>query len=429
MRRFDMVAKIGGVSVVMGIICTAIYSIGFPIAVVVVVFAVMQATIWGYWLMRSDRFAQQMEMFKLAVSFASDQIVITDKEGIIVYANEALKKLTGFEPSEVIGKKTGTKDLWGGQMEKEFYKNMWDTLTIRKQIFKGEIRNRRRNGEQYTALASIAPVLTSFGSVAYFVAIERDITKEKAVDRMKTEFISLASHQLRTPLSAIKWFVELMTDGSMGKLSVEQNDALTNIKDSTERMIALINDLLNISRLESGRLTIEPKLLEVDTLVNSLKKEVETLASEKQVKLVIDVGDGIPKIKLDPQLMGEIWVNLLSNAIKFTLEKGEVDWRLYVKDGELITEVKDSGVGIPKEDQVRLGERFFRANNISSITNLGTGLGLYLIKSILSAAGGRMWFESEESKGSTFWVAIPMEGMRAHEGEVEMSGKQEKTVK
>ena len=362
-----------------------------------------------------------LEKFKLAVDNVGDHIVITDSEGIVLYANKAVEKITGFSPEEVVGKKVGTKELWGGLMGLKFYQKLWQTIKIDKKMFVGELTNRRRNGQKYIAAASIAPVLNKRGEIIYFVGVERDVTKAKEIDQMKTDFISLASHQLRTPLSAMRWFLEMLLSGDMGKLTKQQREVIKDIEESNDRMIELVNALLNISRIESGRIIVEPQWVNLKELVEGVVKDLEEYIKKKKQTVVVSVHPNLPKIRLDPKLVRQVYLNLISNAVKYTPEGGEINIFVSKKDKEVISQISDTGYGIPKEEQERIFERFFRASNVVKKEVGGTGLGLYLAKAVVKSSGGRIWFKSQEGKGTSFWFTLPLKGMKKKKGEVRLT--------
>ncbi|MFA6322798.1 MAG: ATP-binding protein [Candidatus Buchananbacteria bacterium] len=366
---------------------------------------------------KTEVLAKDLEKFKLAVANASDHIVITDADGIILYANQGAEKITGFTAKEIVGTKVGSKQNWGGLMSNSFYDNLWQTIRIKRKNFIGELSNHRKNGENYQVNVSISPILNNRNEVEFFVDIEHDITKEKQIDRAKTEFVSLASHQLRTPLSAINWFAEMLLSGDAGKLKKEQAEYLKEIYQSNQRMVELVNALLNVSRLELGTFMIEPEDVDIVEISRSVLSELSSLVAKKEITLKKSYSKEIPKtLKLDQKLTRIIFQNLLSNAIKYTPEKGQVDLSIGVEGKNLLIKVADNGYGIPTGQQEKIFTKLFRADNVREKDAEGTGLGLYIVKSILNQSGGKIWFESIEGKGTTFNVTIPLTGMKSKVG-------------
>lgn len=365
---------------------------------------------------KTETLAKDLEKFKMAVDNTSDSIVIADPEGIMIYGNKSIERTTGYKPEEAVGKKAGA--LWKTPMSLAYFQNMWNTIKKQKKTFIGEIQNKRKNGEVYTALISISPIIDKSGDIIYFVGIERDVTKEREVDREKTEFISLASHQLRTPLSAMKWYGEMLLDGDGGKLNREQKDFVENIYHANERMIALVNILLNISRIESGRLIINSHPVELVGIVKGVREEVDPLAEKKHISMSFEISKGLPKIRTDGKILHHILLNLITNSIKYSKANGSIHVVLSQKEGDILTYVRDTGVGIAKEEQGKVFQKFFRGKNVIKMETDGTGLGLYLVKYLVETLGGKIWFESEENRGTAFFYTLPVEGTKSRRGEV-----------
>lgn len=368
--------------------------------------------------MRKDQIAGLTNL-KLAVDNAYDHVVITDPEGMILYVNKAAEKLTGYTFEEMKGH---TPRLWGAQMGKSFYRSFWKTIKTEKKFFVGELQNKRKNGELYSAEIRVSPVLDENRNVRFFVGIERDITKEKEVDRMKTEFISLTSHQLMTPLTAIKLFLDFLSSERFGKLNKRQKEFVRRLTLSNENMIKLVSSLLNIARLESGRILVEPRPTDLYALAREVVQELKPKIKSKKQKVNIAAGQKIPLFNLDDNLIRNVYINLLTNAIKYTPKGGSIGIEIKISDGEVLCQVSDTGYGIPFDEQEKVFQKFFRAGNIRKVEPDGTGLGLYLVKLIVETAGGKIWFKSEEGRGTTFLFTLPISGMKARRGEVRLSG-------
>ncbi|MEI7690808.1 MAG: ATP-binding protein [bacterium] len=359
--------------------------------------------------------AKDLKKFQLAVENASDHIIITNPDGIILYANKGVNKITGFDVAEVINKKAGTKELWGGLMDQEFYQKLWQKIKIEKRPFEGEFKNKRKDGDEYEVAASITPILDEFDNVIFFVAIERDITKAKSIDRAKTEFVSLASHQLRTPLSAINWYTEMLIKGDAGPINKEQEDYLGEIARGNKRMVDLVNSLLNTSRLELGTFEINPEPTDLKQIAQEEIVEMKQVILDKKLKIVEDY-DITSKISVDPRLLRIFFQNLISNAVKYTPENGKITIEIKLEDPNVRITVADTGYGIPNDQQDKVFSKLFRADNIRALDTEGTGLGLYIIKSILDASGGQIDFTSKENEGTTFNILIPLTGMKEKSG-------------
>lgn len=232
----------------------------------------------------------------------------------------------------------------------------------------------------------------------------------RELDQLKTEFISVASHQLRTPLSAIKWVLKMLIDGDVGKLTREQKDLLEKGYQSNERMISLINDLLNVSRIEEERFQyrfVESSIVDV---VDRLVEEMRMMMEKKSLQFEKKIDRHIPLMRIDPQKMHLAIQNLLDNAIKYTPDGGKILVRIS-RDGEdIIFSIQDSGVGIPQDQVDRVFSKFFRGDNVIRMQTQGTGLGLFIARSIIEKHSGTISFESHEGRGTTFTFRIPIVG-------------------
>jgi signal transduction histidine kinase len=252
-----------------------------------------------------------------------------------------------------------------------------------------------------------APIMREEEKIGTLMILH-DVTREKMIERMKTEFVSISAHQLRTPLSAIKWTLKMFLDGDLGELTKEQREFLEKTYKSNERMINLINDLLNVTRIEEGRYLYRPVLADIvpicQSVIDSYKDEIE----KKNLKFEFKKPKELPKVRVDIEKISLAIQNLLENAILYNLPGGKIEISLELKENKVEFSIKDTGIGIAKDQQSRVFTKFFRAPNAMRMETEGSGLGLFITKNIIEAHGGEIWFESEEGKGSTFYFTLPV---------------------
>jgi signal transduction histidine kinase len=228
------------------------------------------------------------------------------------------------------------------------------------------------------------------------------------LDRMKSDIISIVAHQLRTPLSAIKWTLKILVDGDAGSITPEQRELLTKGFESNERMITLINDMLEVDRLESGKLTYNFAAIQFEELVQEMISDLIPLATQRSIRMeFVSSGQLLPKIKIDPEKMREVLQNLIDNAIKYTRERGTILIGVDLQGEELHFWVKDDGIGIPDEGKDKIFARFYRADNAIHAATDGSGLGLFIAQSVVKRHGGKILFESTLDVGTTFHVLLP----------------------
>ncbi|HJN62334.1 MAG TPA: HAMP domain-containing sensor histidine kinase [Candidatus Parcubacteria bacterium] len=226
--------------------------------------------------------------------------------------------------------------------------------------------------------------------------------------RMKSEFVSIVSHQLRSPLSNLKWAIELLMSGRIGKIEKKQLKYFVILKENNARMQELIFDLLIVSRIEQGRFPLKKKPFSLEELTKELISIFEPQVQATNIKIGFKDGKGLPHALADRHQIKLVVENLIDNAIRYTRNHSKIEIKIDEKNKSLYFEVKDKGVGIPKKDQKYIFQKFFRSENVLKYQTQGTGLGLYIAKSIVEGSGGKIGFISEENKGSTFWFTLPI---------------------
>jgi signal transduction histidine kinase len=235
----------------------------------------------------------------------------------------------------------------------------------------------------------------------------RDVTREREVDRMKTEFVALVSHELRTPLTSIKGYTDLILDGDAGEVGEEAREYLEVVQSNADRLVALVNDLLDLSRLESGRVQLKIEDVDLGDVVDVAIRTLREMIAAKDQTLAVDVDPALPPVRADRDKTIQIVTNYLSNAYKYTPAGGRLRIEVARAETHARVSVSDNGYGISAEAQQRLFTRFYRVDNSDTREIGGTGLGLSIVKAFVELQGGEVGVESEAGKGSTFSFTVP----------------------
>ena len=249
-----------------------------------------------------------------------------------------------------------------------------------------------------------------------YLKILRDVSREEAIARSKSEFISVAAHQLRTPLSAIKWVFRMLIEGDAGPVNSEQKEYLQRGYNSNERIIDLVGDMLDVARIEEGRFGFEFYYVDISDVIQKVIDAFDVKAREKNIKLVFEKFDlSFPPVKIDPARVGLALQNLIDNALKYTPKNGTIAVKVEAVDEYLQVTVADNGIGVPKNQMEKLFTKVFRGTNAVKQETDGSGLGLYIVKNIARRHGGDVWANSEEGKGTTFYLALPLKENEANQ--------------
>jgi len=348
---------------------------------------------------RREAEEERNKTFAIIQNFV-DGLLFFDKENNLSLINPQAEVFFDIKRSDIIGKPI---------FELSTFPTLGPLTILLGREVRGVFRKELPIKEHLTLEVSTVPMVSGEEKLGNLVILH-DITRAKMIERMKTEFVSLSAHQLRTPLSAIKWTLRMLLDGDLGEITKEQKEYIGKTYESNERMIDLINDLLNVTRIEEGRYLYEPTLTDfqaiVQFVINSFKEEIK----KKRIKFEFKkTEEKLPEVKVDVEKMRLAVQNLLNNAISYTPSGGEVTISLKYDKDKIEVAVKDTGIGIPQDQQERVFSKFFRATNAIRKETKGTGLGLYIAKNIIEAHGGKIWFESKEDKGSTFYFTLPVE--------------------
>lgn len=402
---------------------------------------------------KSDGLFDDTAAYKELFENANDLIQSVDKNGKFVYVNKKWQDVLGYTDEEV--RRMAFPDIIQpqhlpaclaafGEMQKGKSFDNFATQFVAKDgrviDVEGNISARMKNGEFISTWGIFRDVTLrnqreqELDHIAKTL-VRRDfellqtndilrirdeqIVKEHELNRSKSEFVSLASHQLKTPLTIIKWYIDMLNAGYAGDSLEKQKEYLGKIYSNTERMIELIDAFLNVSRLELGVFSIKKEPINLKDKMELILKNFEPKIKEKSLKLLRNYAKSNFVFAADTKMIQIIFENLVSNAIKYTPHGGEIQIKMQKKGNEILIGVVDTGVGIPADQQSKIFAKFFRADNASSYKADGSGLGLYIVKTVVEKIGGKIWFRSpvaankkgeprgkKEHRGTAFYVAF-----------------------
>lgn len=360
---------------------------------------------------------EQVAEYGAILRSIGDGLLVTDHENRVAIVNETAAALLGWEKEEMVGKLVAevaplvqVKDGLIPSLE-EVSESVLAVSSVHREPSVTYYLV-KKDKTKFPAKITASSVIVN-KVVAGTVIVFRDITLEKEVEREKSDFISISSHQLRTPLGSIKWNLEMLANGEFGALPDQAKETIGQIMESNQRMINIVTDLLSVSRIESRQAVNRPEAVDIIPVIRSAIDETKMLADEQRVMVTCQVlSEQMPAVMVDLKLFHEVIENLLTNAIKYNKVGGTAAVYVAQTGDKVQISVADTGGGIPKEEQDRIFTKFFRGNNAIRGDTDGIGLGLFVVKSYVELWGGRVWFESEEGKGSTFHIELPARDTR-----------------
>lgn len=346
------------------------------------------------------------EFYKAILASLGEGMISVDMEGVILSVNRAFEKMLGWKQDEVVGKRLA--EIIPREDEEGNKINIEERMLL--QIFSGSLPFFYfvRKDKTRLPVNSVINPITIDQKIIGAVEVFHDLTREKVLEKLRMDFLTLAAHQLRTPLSGTKWLIETMKRGVLGPLNDKQRDYMNEIYGANERMIKLVSDMINVLRLESGAATIKKETVSVSDLGENLSVKTEDAVAKGKIIFRNALKNyKTVAIETDAALLQSILECFVVNAVSYSQPGQEVVCDAKEEADAVTFSVKDSGIGIPKDEQERIFERFYRASNAKQIRPDGTGLGLYTASILADKIGAKASFESEEGKGSTFYLRVP----------------------
>lgn len=380
-----------------------------------------------------EKIAESKVKIEAILKNIGEGVLAIDAERKVMFINKVGEDLLGWKEKDLIGKVINSLPLEDkeGRPIPLAERPTYQAINEEKNVINNNYFFVRKDKTKFAISINVTPIRLNEKMIGA-ITIFRDITKEREIDKAKTEFVSLASHQLRTPLTAINWYVEMLQSGDAGELNPGQKKYLGEIYKGSKRMVELVDDLLNISRIETGRLKINPEMIDLTLFINDTIHEIEPWSAELRHQIIFKKPEvSLPMVAADKILIRQVIHNIITNAVRYSPGNSSVSVAMEKRADEYIISVSDEGIGIPPEVQSRIFEKFFRADNARLVESEGSGIGLYISRMIMEVSGGKLWFESptlfkeiggkKTGYGTTFHFSIPISDMKKHKGEKELA--------
>jgi PAS domain S-box-containing protein len=351
--------------------------------------------------------------YEFLIEHVPDVIWTADTDFRLTYISPSVTRLLGYTPEEALAL-SPSQSLTASSLDV-----LKKALAERPEGLGGagsdggsartlELEYVRKDGSTVWSETGITFLRGRDGRPAGILGVTRDATERRQVEQMKTDFVTLTTHQLRTPLTGIKWLLELaVADAS---ISAATQLHIRDAAAAADRLIEIVNNLLDSANLETGTLSVAAESTHLGELTRSVLEELDPAIHDKRCLVWVSGAETIEPVMGDPKLLRQAVLNLVSNAVKYTPPSGRLAIRMWQQPEATVWEIEDNGIGVPREGQSRLFQKFYRADNAYAMAPEGTGLGLYLVRLIIERFGGRAWYRSEEGEGSTFGFTLPREG-------------------
>lgn len=334
-------------------------------------------------------------------------VVITDSKGTVMQVNKKLETILGTKiPSAfTIGSDPILPTVAKGKKIVPSKGPLAQVIATGKAVVGKEFTITRKDGKQVYVLTSAVPIHNKIGKLIAATSIINDVTQQKELEKRKDDFVNMASHELKTPLTSMKLYIDSLSSRVRGYNDERVNKTINSIKIQTDRLQELVNDLLDVSKIQTGKLSFTKEIFRIDVLVAETIDDVRGIAKHQEIIL----NNKAPiNVYADRFRIYQVVTNLITNAIKYSPNANQIKVRVKREAGKVVVSVQDYGIGIAKEQQKKIFERLYQVIDDNGKTFPGFGMGLYISKEIVTRHKGAIWVESEKGKGSTFYFTLPL---------------------